>query len=124
MFQLRDEHLKAFETVALDNFVERAVQHLRAELPRQTADYSDRRLRRRVRSCIDRCAAYGLTTEQQIIHFTETTFLLGKWFDSDPEQRWTKETLRDPELSPDERAALLAAVAELLFEQKEVNLAR
>ena len=80
---------------------------------------SDEDLSERVHSCMDRCVSYGLTTEEQILQFAQTSLLLGEHFDSDPENEWVSEVLTDPETTPDERAAMLLAVAEMLIAEQE-----
>lgn len=71
-----------------------------------------------INSLSERCAAYGLTTEEQIAQFAQTSLLLGEHFDSDPENEWASEVLTDPETSPDERAAMLLAIAGILAEER------
>lgn len=98
-------------------FEERAVEYLRSQLPSQTAGLSDGQLRERISSCAGRCSAYGLSTEEQLIYFIATSFLLEEHFDTNPEYLWTVEVLQDPEMSADERAAMLVALAETLVEE-------
>ena len=99
-------------------FEDRAVEYLRTELPAQTAGLSDGQLRERILSCAERCSAYGLSTEEQIVYFVATSYLLEEHFDSGPEYPWTVEVLQDPEMSADERAAMLVALAETLVEEQ------
>jgi len=121
VFQLRDDHLNAFRQTAATGFEDRAVGHLRQELPTQTAPFSDGDLRQRVRSCVVRCRAYALTSERQIIRFVDTSYLIGEFFDSDPQQSWTRDVLQARDLSPDERSALLLTAAEGITEGRPVK---
>jgi hypothetical protein len=99
-------------------FEERAVEYLRRELPTQTSGLSDEQLQERILSCAGRCSAYGLSSEEQLIYFVTTSYLLEEYFDSGPEYAWTAEVLQDPEMSADERAAMLVALAETLVEEQ------
>ncbi len=83
------------------------------------AGLNDTELRARAMVCAPRCAAYGLSQEEQILQFAAITLLLGEHFDSDPEQSWAREILTDSLLSPEERGALLLALAELLAEERD-----
>lgn len=91
MFQLRDDHVNAFRQTAASGFEDRAVGHLRKELP------------------------------VQIIRFVDTSYLIGEFFDSDPEQSWTRDVLQARDLSPDERSALLLTAAEGITEGRPVK---
>lgn len=110
MFQLRDEHIRAFQSVAVDNFEERAVRHLRKHLPDRTSQLTDDDLRRRVHRGMDRAKTYGFATEREIMCFVDTSFLLGEYFDT--ETSWTWKILGDASSSPDERAHRLLGKAE------------
>jgi hypothetical protein len=112
MFELREDHLTAFRNTAAANFEDRAVAHLRKELPDQTAGLTDDDLRRRIRSSMNRGRQYGLTSERQLMRFVDADFLLGDSFEVDPQQSWSAAILRDPDYSADERSALLLAAAE------------
>jgi hypothetical protein len=115
------------ESVAIGGFESRALLylrsglHLRSGLPREAGTFTagaftDDELLGRLHSCVERCADYGLTTESQIFNFTAASCLLGEDFDADPENDWVADVLNDPEASPDERAALLLAIAATIFE--------
>src|ERR1700689_3926305 len=105
----------------MGGFEDRALGYLRSGLPAEAGPFTDDELLERFRSCADRCAAYGLNTEEQILDFTAASCLLGERFDSDPENQWVAEILNDPEASPDERAALLLALAATIVEEKTVE---
>ena len=120
MFQIREEHVSAFQKVAVDNFEERAVRHLRTDLAEHTAGCSDGDLRARVRECIPRAAAYDLNTERQVIFFVDTTYLAGVGFDTDPACPWAQRLLSS-RLSADEKASSLMATALALVHQAKVK---
>ena len=111
MFKLRKAHMAAFEDAVFQDFEERAIDHLRTELPALAQPYDDGTLRQRIRAGIKRAAHYGLTTEHQLICFIDATFLLGERFDSDPGHDWALAILRHRHWSAATRADKLLAAA-------------
>jgi hypothetical protein len=108
MIAIRSDQMNAFEKEAMDKFVARAIAHLRRSLAELTKGQSDEALGLRVRSSVERARSYGLTTEQEVIAFLDTSFLLGdESFDSNPAHAWAAELLIDDEYTPREKAALL-----------------
>ena len=95
-----------------------AIHHLRKTYPRQTSDLTDDDLRARLLSAAQRSASYALTTEDHVLCFASTALLLGDQFDTDPQHTWAAGILNDAELSANERAAMLVAIAELLIEEQ------
>ena len=114
VFQLRDEHMRAFQAVAEDNFEQRAVLHLRTYLPEPAAASSDDELRGRVRSGEARARHYGFRSERQIMCFVDTMFLLGPRFDASPQHAWARQILNNDKATPDQRAGTLLDQAERL----------
>ena len=88
MFKIRQEQAAVFRREALQRFEDNAVRHLRTHLPGPTGGYTDGELRRRVRDGVPRSTVYGLASEQQVMCFVDTTFLLGERFDTDPAHDW------------------------------------
>jgi len=119
MFQVRDDHMKAFGQTAEDNFVDRAVQHLRRRLPRETANHNDDELRARVRGGMKRAQTYGLITERQILCFVDTGVLLHEGFDTDPAYPWAGQILGAREASAEVRATSILDVAEVIARGNE-----
>jgi len=112
MFQLRDGHLCAFNSAAMDNFEQRGVRHLRRRLPRATSAFSDEELRLRVRDGIRRARPYGLTTERQVMCFVDTGFLIGEDFDTRPDSYWARAILDKRDMAADHRAYWLVTGAQ------------
>ncbi len=101
------------------DFIARAKLRLRSQFPNQTAVMTGDDLAARLHSCAVRGGRYGLDTEEQVLCYATAGFLLGEDFDADPSHAWAAEILADAELSADERAALVVAIAELLIEEGE-----
>jgi hypothetical protein len=111
MFRIRAGHDAALGAAALEQFMGRAVQHLRRDLATQTAGWSDEELRQRVMECIPRAGAYGLATQRELMCFVDVSFLLGNSFDTDLGQVWAAKLLRSAKLSAGDRANLLLSTA-------------
>ncbi len=124
MFQLRDDHLRAMGQVAEDNFVTRAVAHLRSTYPETTKPMSDEDLSGRVRRGRQRAAVYGLSSEKQVMCFLDSGVILGETFDVNPAHAWTRPILTDPQKSADERAGtLLGRTIQLAHSQRRAATA-
>jgi hypothetical protein len=107
MFRIRAEQLDALEAAQIRRFEDLAIEHLRIYFHELTQPFSDDQLRLRVRECTIRSERYGLTSEQEIMYFLDTTFLLGNDFDLDPAISWAKDLLDDDELDPTDKAETL-----------------
>jgi hypothetical protein len=108
---MRPEQTNEFGRDALRRFEDRAVRHMRRHLPGPTERHTDGELRRRVGECIPRSTEYGLSSEQQVMCFVDTTFLLNDRFDSDSDYSWAAEILRSGKLSPAEKGRVLLYIA-------------
>ena len=112
LFQLSGAHVSAFQEVATTSFTERALEHLRAVLTEAAAPFTDEQVRQQVRNCMSRGAEYDLTTEQQIMHFVDATFLAGEDFELAPEFEYVREVLTDSDLDADSKATFALAAAQ------------
>jgi hypothetical protein len=112
MLKIREEQMQAFQADAQKRFEDRAIRHLRTNLPRQTASFGDDDLRVRIRSGAARASGYGLESEQQIMCFVDTMFLLAANFDTNPAWPWARTILTDPQLDANRRAGTLLGTAE------------
>ena len=111
MFRIRDNHVKAFRAEHFSDFMQRALRHLRRDLPEQTSKLTDDQMRERVESCVRRATDFGLLSERQAICFVDSSFLLGIGFESDPRYDWAPPILKSDKLDPTDRAHLLLATA-------------
>lgn len=111
MLKVRDEQYAALQDQAKLRFEDRVVRHLRTHLAEPTHEYSDDALRERIRVCQPRAAAYGLTSERQIVSFVDATFLIGEQFDSDPKHSDVSDILTSKDLDGNAKAGFLVGVA-------------
>jgi hypothetical protein len=121
MFQIRADHMQEFDAMAIRNFEDRAVRHLRTKLINDVLPYSDEQLRERVRHATARCPGYGLTSERQIVSFVDAGVLVGENFDTDRRHPWARHILDDRKVSADERARAILEIA-VSIRQDEVKI--
>jgi hypothetical protein len=97
MLRVRDEQMKVFEKVALRNFEDEMVQHLKQFTPRHSEIIAEQGVRRVVEIGIERAKGYGLTNRGPMRFYIELMFMLGNDFDTDPQYPWAGEILNHPE---------------------------
>jgi hypothetical protein len=110
MFQLSESHMKGFAADNVRDFENRAIRHLRTELPEESKPYSDEELRARVQRAMARCRQYDLRTEYQIVCFVDAGMLLGEE-DFDTNRGWARFALAACNMSADRRAHATLEVA-------------
>jgi hypothetical protein len=118
MFQIRENQAEAFRGKALADFEARALRHFRRDLGRVVQALPDTHLLERLRGCVQRAARYDLTTEKEVICFTDVSLLLGADFDTDHRRPWSREILQSRTLRPGDRANLLLATACSIFQEE------
>ena len=121
LMRIRPEQMEAFRKQAMANFEDRAVDHLRQCTTEAVAPYSDDHLHMRVRQGIVRAEPYGLTTEQHVMAFVDTTFLVGEDFDTDPGQDWSRLILDSRQFDAEEKATGLICIAWQIFHGRQAK---
>jgi hypothetical protein len=111
MFEMRPEHVRAFEAAQLKGFEDRALMHMRRTLPKETEGITDDQLRARFRREMPKSQSYGLGTERQILWFLDSGLMLGEGFDRDPHLPWVRELLVESKEDPETRAQKLVVKA-------------
>jgi hypothetical protein len=112
VFELRDDHMAAFQEVSLEDFAYRAEEYLRSAYPAEAESLTPEALRARVMECVDRAEKYGLELEEHIVDFVAATLVLGKAFDGDSGQESAREILTHPGWSPGRKHLELGRVVE------------
>lgn len=95
MLKLRQEHLKAFDAQAVSLFSSRAMAHVKAVWPAECAELGERAVAEMVRNSIQRAAAFGLSSEHDVVRYVDLSFILAGDFDTHPLATWTKPILAD-----------------------------
>jgi hypothetical protein len=107
MLRIQKEQMAVLSRVALEDFIERMREHLRAEQPRKSAALRDEELDALTREALARAPRYGLESEYDVCRFTELLFTLGPTFDASP---GAQEALMNPDLHPDDKLATVLAL--------------
>lgn len=102
MLTIRRNQLRA---LALgDSLVRDVVDHLRAHLPEQVAQWSDEEAKTHVRAALRSAYSYGLEGRRDLFRFVNLTVFAGLRWWRRPETAWMHDALRDLGLgSPTQR---------------------
>lgn len=95
MFQLRKDHMQAFEDAALRRFETEMVRHLGKFARKHSEILGEEGVRKVIRLGIERAMEYGLTNRGPMRSYIELMFMFGSDFDTDPQLPWAAEILGD-----------------------------
>jgi hypothetical protein len=96
MLKIRREQEAAMDEVAVRNFENRAIEHIRGAFPKHCSFLKGEEQQREVvRYGFERAKRYDLTTEENVLLFIDLMFLLGRSFDTDVQLPWASEILND-----------------------------
>jgi hypothetical protein len=109
---IRKDQLNEMAVPGIALFIERAVVFLYENFP-ESLDEDPNELTEAVGSLIEKAETYGLVTEQQVMTYITSAWLLGLNFDK--EFPAAKKTLSSKDLTPDEKADWLAKWTEKIF---------
>jgi hypothetical protein len=104
---IRDAQLRAFEAALEQDFRRRAATHLRQQFPEHCRDLGEDRVAKSVAIAMEKRREYGLETEESVLLYLDTMYLLSFDFDDSSAWPWAKETLRDADLSARTRVLLV-----------------
>jgi hypothetical protein len=82
--RIRDSQMKAFQTEAERNFIERVIQFLREKHPGTIEGLAEDVIRRRVAGAVSKAKGYGFTWESALVGFVAILFAVGPNFDQHP----------------------------------------
>ena len=109
---IRSEQFDAMVIPNIADFIERAIAFLYENFPESLDEDADE-LTETVGLLIEQAEKYGLETEQQVMTYITTAWLLGVNFDE--EFPAANETLNSKDFTPDEKADWLAKWTEDIF---------
>ena len=116
MLTLRKEQIEALDKESSDNFLERIYDFLNEEF-NDIKNENKKELMIKLEKLKDKGLSYNLITEQQIIIFIITAWLLGENFDTDFPK--ANAVLLSPDYSPDDKTEWLTKWTESLFKALE-----
>ena len=96
MFTIRQQHLAAFEQVALEQFEDTVAAHLQENFAEECAALGDSAVHELIAQGVGRAAAYGIEAETDVCLYIDLMVLFGRDFDRDPKLPWASAILRDP----------------------------
>jgi len=96
--RIRKEQMKVFEEVALRNFEDEMVQHIKQFTPKHSEIIGEKVVQQVVRTGMERAKKYGLTNRGPVRFYIEMMFMFGSDFDTDPQYPWTGEILNDSKI--------------------------
>ena len=115
--------MKLFDRQALLRFEQEVDAHLRTNFPQRCAAMDDAKRLALVRYSLARARHYGLSSERDLVLYTDVALVLGERFDDDEAFGWAREILTDRFIvSPALRVDLLheRAIAHLSGEAQRV----
>ena len=84
MFKIRKEHVEAFERVALANYEDRMVAHLKKFFSERCETMGELKVRDAIQYGIHRASGYGIVAERDVCLYIDIMFAFGHHFDKDP----------------------------------------
>jgi predicted transcriptional regulator len=105
MLVIRETQMAAFEQAALRNFENRLLGHLEEFFPKHREVLGEEQMRKVIRLGIERAESYGLVSERDLHLYVGLMFMLGSYFDQDPQLPWATKILTDENIiDPSARA--------------------
>ena len=104
---MRKSQHAAFARVAVDEFEDRMVLHLRRVFPDDARMLRDETLRPLIRRGMERAAGWGIELEFGICLYLHVVLQLGEAFDEDPSLPWARAMLEDERWDPERRVSEL-----------------
>lgn len=99
MLTIRKEQVAVFDKVALGEFEAETLEHLKEFTPKHSERLGDVGLRQVLRLGLEGSKKYGFTNRGPVRLYLECMFLLGSYFDQDPQFPWAIDILIDCQYS-------------------------
>ncbi len=96
MWQIRQDQTEAFRRHHLRKFEDEMVAHLQKFAAQHWNAIGEQAGREAIRWGIEQAKKYGFTNRGPLRFYIELMFMLGGFFDSDPQCAWAIRILRDP----------------------------
>jgi len=97
MLTIRPDQVEAFRQHHLQKFEDDMVEHLKKFAPNHWKVIGEQTGRQVIQLGIEEARKYGLTNRGPVRFYIEMMFMLGSYFDTDPQYPWVSEVLRDPQ---------------------------
>ncbi len=93
MLRIQPKQLTTFQAMAMRDFEDRMLEHIKAFSPRHSRVLSPEQLRGVIQGGLTRARAHGFTSERSIRYWVELSLMLGSAFATDPLLPWVQPTL-------------------------------
>jgi hypothetical protein len=108
MLTIRKEQVEALSAAGVENFIDRAAEHVGKFFPEHVKALSGERLREDIRYGITRAASHGIVAERDVCKYIDLLFAFGRDFDTDMGLDWAQAILGGSEMDdPTEKADML-----------------
>jgi hypothetical protein len=95
MLVIRDSQMLAFEQGAVRNFENQLIEHLKEFFPKHCEILGEEQVRKVIRLGTERAGQYELVSERDLYLYVGLMFMLGSYFDQDPQLPWAAKILED-----------------------------
>lgn len=105
MLRIRATQMAAFRQTAIHNFENRMLEHLKEFFPRHCQILGAEQVRKVIRLGLEQAKQYDFDSERNVHLFVGLMFMLGSYFDQDPQLPWAANILTDENITnPNTRA--------------------
>lgn len=104
--KIRQDQMETLSLAIRNDFHRNLLEFLRKELPKETAEFNDAALYKRIEESEERAAVYEIQSQAGIAQFVCLTFAAGPEFDTIPEVH-AYLTTSETQLTPEERLNVL-----------------
>lgn len=105
MLVIRKAQMAVLEQAVLRTFENRMLEHLKEFFPKHCEILGEEQVRKVIRLGLERAEQYGLVSERDIHLYVGLMFMLGSYFDHDPQLPWAAKILTDEDIvDPNVRA--------------------
>ena len=95
MLVMRQTQMATFEQAAVHNFENRLLEHLREFFPKHCEILGDEQVRKVICLGIEQAKQYDLVSARDLYFYVGLMFMLGSYFDQDPQLPWAARILKD-----------------------------
>lgn len=95
MLVMRETQMATFKQAAIHNFENRLLEHLKKFFSKHCEILGEEQVRKVICLGIERAGQYELVSERDLYLYVDLMFMLGSYFDQDPQLPWAAKILKD-----------------------------
>ena len=108
---IRAKQMGALNQASTEQFIRRAIDHIRVSLPEIYGDIGDDAVRASALKALEKANQFAIEEQFDVIRYLNLMYILGFEFDEDTSYPWARETLLAEHFSPREKLDLLTQLA-------------